>query len=240
MGAERSASRWTHRPRTGALALGVVLASLVAPALAGAADGNALVGIDVEPRGNGRVVRIRTESTPTFTVFRLSDPMRVVVDVSGGDISRVNASISVDDGVLGQIAVRQFSSDGFHIARVMVGFDHELPYEVFAEGNAVVVSTGEGAAGAVGHVSPPPVAPVDRAAAERLETARAEADEAAKRAERERKAADEAAANARHQQDEAQRVAAEADRRAAEATTANAFRLFDLPAPAVRDVTPSC
>jgi type IV pilus assembly protein PilQ len=211
-------ARRTRPGSTLRVALGLAVAALLAAGPGRAAGPNALLGIDVQPNGAGRVVRIRTESTPTFTVFRLSDPMRVVVDVSGADASRVESPIGVEDGVLGQIAVRQFSADGFHIARVTVGFEQETGYEVFAEGNAVVVKAGEGSV--VSSVAPPPVAPADRAAAERLETVRAQVDEAARRAAGERKAADEAASVARRQQEEARVVAADADRKAAAAAAA--------------------
>src|SRR5690606_2337576 len=143
--------------------------------------------------------------------------MRVVVDISGGDLSGVDGPVSVADGLLEDIAVRQFSADGFHIARVIVGFAHDVPYDVQAIGNAVVVSTGAATGASLTRAPPPPVAPSDRAAAERLDGARHEAEQARLRAEAERRAADEAAARAKQQQAEAHRVASEAERLAEQA-----------------------
>jgi len=204
-----------RRPLIAALIVGTMLVAGV-PARAA----NRLDGITVERLGDGRLVRIRTASAPTFTVFRLSDPMRVVVDISGSETGSVESAIAVEDGVLGQIAVRQFSSGGFSIARVMVGFDKELPYEVHAEGNAVVVVSGQAIGAAIERMTPPPVAPVDRAAAERLEVARRDADAAAATAQKEREGAERAGADAKRQQLEAGRVAAQAERMASEARSA--------------------
>ncbi len=192
-------------------------ASTAAPARA--ADKNPILGIDVDKHGEGRVVRIRTVGPPTFTVFRLSDPMRVVVDVSGGDVSQLSGPITVQDGVVEEVASRQFSAEGFYIGRIIIGFSRELPYDVQAQGNAVVVSTGSAINTSVAHAAPP-AAPVDRAAAERLEAARREAEKAAAQARNEREAAEAARTAAANKEEQAQRVAKEAERLAQEAERA--------------------
>ena len=58
--------------------------------------------IDVEGDQQQRTVRIRTGAKPTFTVFKLSDPMRVVIDISGGDVSSLDGPMAVEDGVIDQ------------------------------------------------------------------------------------------------------------------------------------------
>jgi type IV pilus assembly protein PilQ len=198
----------------------LVLVLLGAAVAAHAGTGTAVRGVDVEGTGNNRLIRIRTTSKPTFTVFRLASPMRVVVDISGGDLSAMEGPVVVEDGVVGQIAMRQFSADGFKIARIIVGFETDITYEVNAEGNAVVIRTGDNPRAAVDRAVPPPVAPVDRAATERLEQARQQAEAAASRAMRERQRADEAARHAQNQKEESQRIATEAERLRSEAQRA--------------------
>ena len=215
--------RGSPRPGAAGAGIGATVAFLIlilAGGVARAADRNPILGVDIEPQAAARMVRIRTQTAPTFTVFRLSDPMRVVVDVSGGDVSKLETPIAVEDGVLGQIAVRQFSADGFHIGRIIVGFEKDAPYEVYAQGNAVVVSTGDAPQAPIGRMVPPPTSPVDQATAARLEQARADAEAAAARAREERRAAEEAAARARAQQGQAERLATEAERRIATADAA--------------------
>ncbi|MBI5508417.1 MAG: type IV pilus secretin PilQ [Deltaproteobacteria bacterium] len=183
---------------------------------------NVIQGVDVVGSGDTRIVRIQTSVEPTFTVFRLSDPMRVVVDVSGADLSELDAPIAIEDGLIDQIATRQFSSDGFNIGRLMIGFTKTVAYDVQAEGNAVVVRVGNTPQTQVIAAAPPPVAPVDRAAAERFETARAEADKAAERAAEERRNAETAASRAKEQTAQAEKIAKESERLRSEAERAKA------------------
>ncbi len=199
------------------------IAALVAIAIAATAQASGktvIEGIEVDAGGADRTVRIRTSSEPTFTVFRLQNPMRVVVDVSGGDLSQLKSPITVGDGVVDQIAMRQFSADGFMIARIIVGFDNEVAYEVKAQGRAVVITTGDAPSVPVDRALPPPAAPVDHGAAERLVESRKQAELAAQRAVEERQRAEEAATYAAAQQREAEMKAAEAKRLHAEAERA--------------------
>lgn len=181
---------------------------------------NVVTGIHVDRQSDMRIVRIQTQSEPTFTVFRLSDPMRVVVDISGGDVSAVESPKAIEDGLLSQVAARQFSSDGFLIGRITIGFESDVTYDVYADGRSVVVRSAKGPLASVEKVSAPPTAPVDRAAAERFESARDEAKVAAEQARQERKQATEAAQLAQKQQAEALRVAKEAEMATAQAQKA--------------------
>lgn len=181
---------------------------------------NSVTEIQVSRDGDAREVRITTAQAPTFTVFRLSDPMRVVVDISGGDLAQLDGPLVVEDGVIGQIATRQFNTDGFVMGRIIVGFERAVTYHVNAEGNAVVVSTGNMTLRRIDRPTPPPVAPIDRAAAERFEAAKAEAEKAAEQAQAERAAAEEAARWAAQQKQEAQALAETARRLKTEAEQA--------------------
>ncbi|MBN1962281.1 MAG: type IV pilus secretin PilQ [Deltaproteobacteria bacterium] len=107
-----------------------------------AATRNELLDIKIEKQEAGRLIRIQTETAPIFTVFRLIDPMRIVVDISGGSIAKIKGPIDVEDGIVSQIATRQFNANGLYIARVIIGFDSDVPYQVVADGNAVLVTTG--------------------------------------------------------------------------------------------------
>jgi len=214
------ASFGLRRARLPAWMLTVVVC-LSSPASA-VRGGNQILGIDINRGGDSRVVRIRTSDKPTFTVFRLSDPMRVVVDISGGDLSRLDGPITVEDGVVAQVATRQFSSDGFTVGRIIVGFEKTVTYNVEADGNSVLVKAGDAPHGIVDSAAPPPVAPIDRAAAERYELAKKQAERAALLARRERESAEHAAARSKEQQLEAKRLAQQAGQARQEAEQAKA------------------
>ena len=102
---------------------------------------NVIGSIDVEGTGDRRTVRIHTHSDPTFTVFRLEDPMRVVVDISGGELGQLHGPLLFEDGVIGQVALRQFRSEGFTIGRLIIGFERPCGYDVQTDGHDVVLRT---------------------------------------------------------------------------------------------------
>ena len=181
---------------------------------------NSIEGIEIGGSKDYRTVTIHTQSKPTFTVFRLSDPMRVVVDISGGDLSKIDGPLEVEDGIIEHIALRQFRSQGFFVGRIVVGFAQTQTYNVTTEGNAVVVRAGDAPRGPLERMSPPPAAPVDRAAAKRFELAKMQAEQAANQARIERDAAERAEQASRKQQEEARRLAQEAKRLHQEAAQA--------------------
>jgi hypothetical protein len=182
---------------------------------------NVVRGVHVAGGGETRDVIIETASEPTFTVFRLSDPMRVVIDVSGGDITKLDGPVNIDDGVVTQVAVQQFNSDGFSIGRLIVGFNHDVSYDVKADGNRIVVRAATPGV-QIERAVPPPAAPADLGAKERLEVAKKEAAALAEKAAAERKAADVAADTAKSEREEAARLATAAKVAQKEAQAAKA------------------
>ncbi len=62
----------------------MALVTMLVGLAAQAGSKNVVAKVEVNGVGENRTIRIHTSSTPTFTVFRLANPMRVVVDISGG------------------------------------------------------------------------------------------------------------------------------------------------------------
>lgn len=215
---QRSAERPVSLASLAWAALALIACAL--PSEAHAAARNVIERVTVRAHGDGRAVYIETREEPTFTVFRLTNPMRVVVDISGGDVSRLDGPQVIEDGVVSQIAAQQFSADGFFIGRLIVGFDRDVSYDVKAEGRAVVIRSGDMGGAPIERALLPPAAPVDLAAKEHLEQARKEAEAAAARATQERRQAEQAAEQAHAQQQEAKRLAAEAERLSSAAQSA--------------------
>lgn len=120
-------------------------ASVLVASTAGAAELNALKGVTVEPTAAGAKVVIAGSRAPTFTVFRLSGPDRLVLDLPSADASGISGHHDGAGPVSGVVA-SQFSDAHSSVSRVMVALDHAGKYDVHAEGNAVVVTVkGEGA-----------------------------------------------------------------------------------------------
>ncbi len=211
-------NRWAIVPYVIAF---IITAALSGDAGAKSAQKNSIKSVRVVGTGDSRDVVIETALEPTFTVFRLSDPMRVVIDVSGGDIGKLDGPVSVDDGVVTTVAVQQFNADGFSIGRLIVGFNHDVSYDVKAEGTSIIVRSGVSNV-RIERATPPPAAPADLGAQERLDAARKDASALAEKATAERRAADAAAANAKAEHQEAMRVAVEATKAKHDAEVAKA------------------
>ncbi|MEL6544692.1 MAG: AMIN domain-containing protein, partial [Myxococcota bacterium] len=207
---------WSTYPR----ALAIAVAVLAFGPGAHASGANRVHTVDVQADGQQRVIRIQTASQPTFTVFRLSNPMRVVVDVSGGDVSSLESPLVFEDGVVSSIATRQFDANGFLIGRLTLGFETDVAYDVKAEGNAVVVRAAKSSSNLPKRAIVAPSAPITRGASDRVDELRREVAAAKRNAEKERGEAKEAKSRAAEQLAEAKRLASAAERSAKEAQDA--------------------
>jgi type IV pilus assembly protein PilQ len=120
------------------------LAGLLAlvPALAAAETTGAVTVERIETRSAGetREVLIHTSREPTFSVFRLSEPFRILVDVTGGEASATTAMQKVDDGVVRYVSTQRFGEGSSATLRVEVALDAERRYEVRSAGNSIVVA----------------------------------------------------------------------------------------------------
>jgi type IV pilus assembly protein PilQ len=85
------------------------------------------------------VVRIEGSRAPVFSVYTLQDPLRVVVDVSQGDVEKLETPMDIDDGVITKVVAAQYGEGARAVGRVVIGFSRRVPYDIKAEGHAVVV-----------------------------------------------------------------------------------------------------
>jgi type IV pilus assembly protein PilQ len=76
---------------------------------------------------------------PTFTVFRLSGPDRLVVDLSSADATTIKGHHDGQGPVSGIVA-SQFTDERASVGRVLVALSQAAQYDVRAEGNSVVIS----------------------------------------------------------------------------------------------------
>ncbi|MCP3105098.1 type IV pilus secretin PilQ [Myxococcus sp. K15C18031901] len=136
-----------------------ILATAWAVVLAGArvegAELNTLRDLDVSRTGSGAQVVVTGTRPPTFTVFRLSGPERLVVDLSSADATGIKGHHDGSGPVTGVVA-SQFSDERASVGRVLLALDKASQYDVRADGNRVVISV-DGAVAA-----PTPVAEVKR------------------------------------------------------------------------------
>ncbi|XXF76625.1 type IV pilus secretin PilQ [Myxococcaceae bacterium GXIMD 01537] len=129
----------------------VALSIAVVGTRADAAELNSLRDLKVVQTGAGAQVVVSGTRAPTFTVFRLSGPERLVVDLSSADATAIKGHHDGQGPVSGVVA-SQFSDERASVGRVLVALDKASQYDVRADGNRVIISV-DGAAG-----SPAPAA----------------------------------------------------------------------------------
>src|SRR5438874_668215 len=120
---------------TGGAALAAAMLAVAAPAALAAAP-NRVASVEVD----GPRVVVHGTARPDFTVFKLKDPARLVVDLASADVTRASAPAAVHkDGIAG-VSVAQFDEGENRVGRVVVALDGDAAYDVVARGNDLVVT----------------------------------------------------------------------------------------------------
>lgn len=128
---------------------------LVLPAFLQGGDrgANRIHKITYSEEADETVIKVTADETPTFSVFKLDDPVRLFVDVSRGETEPVSNPIVVDNGVIDQIGTLQFKSGGVPVGRVIIGLRDNAPYDVSSQGNQIVIRVdGQGRRASEGEV----------------------------------------------------------------------------------------
>src|SRR5512132_2285971 len=119
---------------------GIVLwGALALPAPPRAAEPNVIRAIDVAEKDGGVELSIQGTRAPTYTVFKLQDPPRLVVDLAGADVSGVATRLA-GKGAVREITTAQYKDDKSAVGRVVLVLAGSPRYEVSARGEAVVVA----------------------------------------------------------------------------------------------------
>jgi hypothetical protein len=134
--------------------LACVLVPVLALAQEGKADLNTITSVSVK----GGVVEIVGTKKPNFTTFTMTDPPRLVIDISEAVFSGVKEDQAVGNGTISGIRTASYGSDESAIARVLIGYEREVETDIQATGNSLVVSV-QGGGGAA--VAARPAAPAD-------------------------------------------------------------------------------
>ncbi len=120
-----------------------------------AADANAIRSIDVAEQGGAVELAIRGSRPPSYTVFKLQDPPRLVVDLAGADVTAVASPVQVGKGGVLAVSTAQYKDERSTVGRVIVALDGARRYEVLERGESVVVRVLSPEAPATAAVTPP-------------------------------------------------------------------------------------
>src|SRR5438067_423146 len=98
---------------------------------------------------DGRLV-IHASAKPEFTVFKLSGPPRVVIDLNGGDVTAAARQVEVHKGGILGYSGAQFDEGQTRVGRIVVALEADAKYDVSASGNDVVLTLGDSGASGLG------------------------------------------------------------------------------------------
>jgi type IV pilus assembly protein PilQ len=112
----------------------------------GAPVQNVIKAVSVSDRGEGVELAIQGTGTPNYTVFKLQDPPRLVVDLASADVSRVAAPIEVGRGGVRTISTTQYQDARSAIGRIIVAIEPDARYEVEQRAESVLVRVDRGQA----------------------------------------------------------------------------------------------
>jgi type IV pilus assembly protein PilQ len=120
------------------------LAILALAALAAAPAARAATPVKVTSleTAAGRLV-IHASAKPEFTVFKLSGPPRVVIDLNGGDVSAAARPLEIHQGGIAAVSAAQFDEGAARVGRIVVQLDGDQKYEVTPSGNDLILTVGE-------------------------------------------------------------------------------------------------
>jgi type IV pilus assembly protein PilQ len=105
----------------------------------GAAEPNAIRSVDIAEKDGAVELAIQGSRPPSYTVFKLQDPPRLVVDLAGADVSAVASPVAVGKGGVIGVSTAQYQDERSAVGRVIVSLDAARRYEVVPRGDAVVV-----------------------------------------------------------------------------------------------------
>jgi type IV pilus assembly protein PilQ len=132
-----------HLKSLAVLAMSAALAPVRAPAAPPAA--NVIRSIDVSDAAGAVEVAIAGSRPPSYTVFKLQDPPRLVVDLAGADVSAVAAPVAVRRSGVRDVTTAQYQDEKSSVGRVIIALEGHPTYEVSPRGEALVVKVAQGA-----------------------------------------------------------------------------------------------
>ncbi len=122
----------------------VVALSFSSLALASAGD-NQIRALEKSESDASTSIRIVGTKRPRFTVYRLENPPRVVVEISSAELGPMlrnpggKVSLATNSWSVSRVSAHELRTSAGNIVRVMVGMAREGRYQVRAEGDNVVV-----------------------------------------------------------------------------------------------------
>ena len=122
-------------------------------------DINTLTDVKIDDSEEKLVVEIQAQGPLSPNVFKLTDPLRVIIDFTDTQIGDLQSPIGVNNGVVNEVALTQFDDVSSSLSRVVIGFDQLVDYNVDTNDNVITIDIPK--SGAVVAESSDDIEPVD-------------------------------------------------------------------------------
>jgi type IV pilus assembly protein PilQ len=143
-------------PFRGGLVAAVMLA-VAAPQASAAAAVNRVASVEVD----GSRVVIHGSTKPDYTVFKLDQPARLLIDLASADVSRASAPAAVHKNGIAGVSVAQFDEGDSRVGRVVVALEGDGKYDVATRGNDLVLTIAAPSAATPARAQSAAAAPAD-------------------------------------------------------------------------------
>lgn len=111
---------------------------------------NVLKGLEISESEETTRLTLEGDFPPTYTVFKLTDPLRIVVELSSTDLGEVAPSYEVNNGIINVVNNSQTGEETEALSRIEIGLDRIVDYEVTTSDNKLLID--------VSKLTPPEVA----------------------------------------------------------------------------------
>jgi colicin import membrane protein len=98
-------------------------------------------------RVSGGAVEITGSKKPNFTTFTMTDPPRLVIDISEAVLAKVPAEVPASGGLITGLRTANYGSEASAIARVLIGYEKDVETDIQVTGNVLVVKVLDQAGG---------------------------------------------------------------------------------------------
>ncbi len=101
---------------------------------------NIIGNIDISDQDTATVLTIEGSTPPVYTVYKMTNPLRVVLDLTNADISALSNSMAINNGVINTISVKSVKEASGNISRIDIGLDKLVDYNASVQGNNLIVN----------------------------------------------------------------------------------------------------
>lgn len=102
---------------------------------------NLVEGLSIEELDDGTTsLRFSGTKVPTFNVYRLPDPDRLVVDISASERGKAVPHVDVDSWAVGRVTISSISEQDSPRTRIVVALKREASYIVVPKRNELVIT----------------------------------------------------------------------------------------------------